>query len=125
MEIKDILKGEFKFNKWNGYKAQADEFENDLSEFGTFVIYDNLESFENDHEFYEEHHYNSLEGIDKEKPILIGEANTFENPVHFEAIENIKNESDLINFINDVLSDLGEVTHSTGIKNEYEVVGLA
>lgn len=70
--------------------------------------------------------FNDINFEDINKPILFGEATeVMESNMHFEAVENIKDESDLINFINDVLREHGEVTHSTGSKSEYEVAGIS
>lgn len=70
---------------------------------------------------------NSLSYEDIKKPFLFAEANSnnMDNiKHHFALLNDIKSESDLIGFINEVLRELGEVTHSTGIKNEYEVTGI-
>lgn len=69
--------------------------------------------------------FNEIKYQDINKPVLYGEATAnHEVSTHFISIDNIKDESDLISFVNDVLKDIGEVTHSMGLKNEYEVVGV-
>lgn len=68
-------------------------------------------------------HEMTYENIDK--PFLFGQINDSTEPTeHFISLEEIRNENDLIVFINEVLNDLGEVTHSTGRKNKYEVVSI-
>lgn len=149
--IQNILNGDFQFNKWSSHQASPENFDGDLSEFGTFDVYEDFKSFLSDYEFLLEDAEGTLLGVDMilsdkdnfdnhfesssvksgendieysmiNKPFIFGEANTHDNPMHFISLDNIKDESDLIAFINDVLMDLGEVTHSAGIKNEYEVV---
>jgi len=60
------------------------------------------------------------------QPIVYGRIDDLNTEVkeHFIQLYDINDESDLLNFINDTLKDFGEVTHSTGLKNEYEVVGI-
>lgn len=152
--IQEALEGWFEFKHWSRYRNASKDFEDDLSEFGTFQIYDNFKDFlqNNDHwlldsdgelinideillnedsfnKFRESHlemdSFNEIKYQDINKPVLYGEASaSHEVRTHFISVDNIKDESDLIGFINDVLKDLGEVTHSTGLKNEYEVVKL-
>lgn len=67
--------------------------------------------------------FDSLEYKNINKPfIYVRVYDTTEAIEFFELAENIKSEDDLIIFINNVLSDIEKVTHSSGLKNKYEVV---
>ena len=51
MNIQEILKGDFQFKQWSSHKNAPKEFENDLSKFGTFTVYETFADFleDNDH----------------------------------------------------------------------------
>ena len=154
MNIQEILKGDFQFKQWSSHKNAPEEFENDLSKFGTFTVYETFADFleDNDHFLESEteepieldvildnaKHFNDF--LETKMQIADGEGpniNELHQPIvygviddnpsgyqHFIQMYDIQEESDLLNFINDTLKDFGEVTHSTGLKNEYEVVGI-
>lgn len=59
------------------------------------------------------------------EPVLYAQASDTTEPLDFIVlVENIKTENDLIVFIDEVLRDIGEVTHSTGLRNKYEVISI-
>lgn len=69
--------------------------------------------------------FNRISLDDTREPIILGEAlANHEVNKHLIRVSELEKNSDLLNFINDVLRDLGEVTHSTGTKNKYEVVEM-
>lgn len=153
MNIEKQLNGWFKFHKYSSYKVKREEFENKLDEFGTFKVYDNFEQFLLDNDYLLEdqdgdimtvndfisnsfteymdnsimvNNFNTLDFYNKDKPFIFGEARAnSETYHHFASLEHIASKRDLLGFINDVLKDLGEVTHATGTRNEYEVVDFA
>lgn len=145
MNLQQILENEFNFKRYSAHHSQPDQFINYLSQFGTFKLYGSFNDYLRDENldiiitsehgfnlFMEEYSYimdelNSLSYEDIKKPFLFAEANSnnMDNiKHHFALLNDINSESDLIGFINEVLRELGEVTHSTGIKNEYEVTGI-
>ena len=151
--IERILDSWFRFKEWNSFKKEPIYFESTLEDFATFKIYMNFKEFLLDHDFYLENDEERLDidvilsnqdsfkqfveerlfmsefyGLHYENinlPFLFGEAKKDVEPVlYFEYLDDINDEADLISFINEVLSDLGEVTHSTGVKPQYEVIGV-
>lgn len=152
--LQETLNGWFNFNEWSSYQNQPKEFSSQLSEFLSFKIYSNFKEFltNNDHylvdfdgndininevlsskenfsEFVEnQFNFSSLYDISYEQineEILYAQAYDTTEPRDFiELVSNIKSENDLLVFLNEVLTDCGEVTHSTGIKNKYEVTGI-
>lgn len=156
--IQEVLNGSFTFKKYSSYKAEVEEFVNDLSEFMKFNIYEDFTHLLEENEYLREDEEgnliplqdimpNSMEGEKVFSDFLedklyisdwnslslddVGEAIIFseakadrETYVHLKKVSSIENELDLITFINEVIRDIGEVTHSTGVKNEYEVVKI-
>lgn len=152
--IQNILNGEFKFKQWSSHQKEPKEFENDLSQFGSFAVYNDFQEFlqHNDHLIVDEEgdpldieeilkseksynafinerelvidQSNNLFYGDIANPLVHGASNTPEHKEHFAGLYEVIDESDLISFINEVLQDLGEVTHSSGSRNEYEVVEI-
>ena len=60
------------------------------------------------------------------EPIILAKLkNTGQAPDRIVVLSDIKTESDLIEFLNDVLIDLGEVTHSKGIEQEYRITSIS
>ena len=151
--LNKIINSDFKFKQYSSYRSETLDFENNISEFGNFVIYDDFKSFlqdnehfieteegllldvdyivENEHNFkmfmfiecFMSHGTGNLSFNDVSKPIIYGKAYDSEH-YHLESIESFENTDDVLTFINEVLKDLGEVTHSTGVKNEYYVTDI-
>ncbi|RKJ31446.1 hypothetical protein D7X33_40395, partial [Butyricicoccus sp. 1XD8-22] len=84
-----------------------------------------FETFKNDY-LVTMDSYNSIKFEHIHEPILFGEAEVkgVERIQHYLPIKEIKSPDNLIAFINDVLKDIGEVTHSTGVQNQYRVTGI-
>lgn len=151
--VQEILDGWFDFNEWTSYQRDPKPFSNTLEEFGIFAIYNNFQEFlkEQDHylidadgeeiqikdvlkdeesynTFLEQqfnlHSYNRLDFQDINKPFLFGKANESDTSDNLELLENLNEEYQILGFINDVLKDIDEVTHASGVKNKYEVIGI-
>lgn len=151
MDIKTVLESDFIFKKWSSYKKESDNFNDTLDNFLSIEVYKNFREFvETNIHLFENEGKTNLEILRNEtifndfmesvytsnfnyllfdninKPFLFttisNEYHNLDTRFHFITLEDIKNEFDLIAFINEVLKDIGEVTHTSGLKNEYEVV---
>lgn len=151
--LQEVLNGWCTFNGWSSYQREPKVFSNKLNEFGTFKVYNNFTEFlkDNDHflvdddgneldvnriisneeEFtsFLENQLNpsplftlSFECINE--PFLFGRADSSDPNEYFELVSNMKNEKDVLLFVNKVLTDCGEVSHASGRKNQYEVVSI-
>lgn len=154
-DLEKVLKGFFKFKSWSSYETQPRDFENKLEPFGWFSVYKNFKDFLENNKWNLEDFdgnrldmdailstkekfaeymdvYFNLSGVNQltfeqlDEPLLYAEAKDTTEPYnHFISLSDLKTEDDLFCFINEVLRDLGEVTHSTGIKNECTVVAIS
>lgn len=151
VNIQNVLDEWFVIREWSANKVDPRVFTDKLKEFGSFTIYENFRDFLNNNEYLFEDSEWTIDSIlsgkenfsefidqnlnvsafheiryeDAEKPFLYATANEVIEPKdYFVLLENIKDEDDLIVFVNDVLENLGQVTHSQGLKNKYEVVGI-
>lgn len=62
---------------------------------------------------------------DVQEPFIYGTCNGVIEPKdYFQPIKNVSNENDVILFINEVLSDIGQVTTPRGLRNQYEVLEI-
>lgn len=151
VNIQNVLDEWFVIREWSANKVDPRVFTDKLKEFGSFTIYENFRDFLNNNEYLFEDSEWTIDSIlsgkenfsefidqnlnvstfheiryeDAEKPFLYATAyEVIEPKDYFILLESIKNEDDLIVFVNDVLENLGQVTHSQGLKNKYEVVGI-
>lgn len=152
-QVEESLKELYDMKSWSSVKNEPREFNNFLNEFGSFEVYNNYRDFletndyylydfegeeievedvlsskENYEQFVENHmnasYLNTIQYEDINKEMLFGLAkDTTEPHENFVLLEELKTESDLVSFVNDVISDHGEVTHSSGLKSQYEVIG--
>lgn len=67
--------------------------------------------------------FGSLTFYSIDKPIILISAKDTTEPIQYiELVKAIKDEYELISLLNEALEDIGQVTHSSGLKSEYEVI---
>jgi len=154
-QIEKILDGYFIFNQWYKYQEAPKEFMNDLGEFMYIQVIDNFRDFYKsdilgnydfdlvidsdkvltDPEEFEKFFFAWKDQFDFDglildqidEPFLLASAkNTDQSRDVCILLSDIKTEADLIEFLNDVLWDIGETTHtSKGNQQIYTVVKIA
>ena len=155
-QLEKILDGYFIFNKWRIHKEAPKKFMNDLGEFMYIQILDSFSELYNneykkdfnfgdmeinpetvltDSEEFEKFWFifddfikaDSLTFYNTGEPIILAKLkNTGQAPDRIVVLSDIKTEADLIEFLNDVLCDIGETTHpSKGNQQVYTIVKIA
>jgi hypothetical protein len=152
--LQETLKGWFKFKEWSAHKKQPTEFVDTLDAFIWIDTYNNFKDFLLHNDIYledpEGEHLdinevlstkerfsefkdnqfnlslsNDIEFEQINEPVIYAQVKGIIEPQdHFITLSTIKTVDDLLAFINEVLTDVGEVTHYTGLKNKYEVIGI-